>query len=132
MNESGSFLDREMFSGSMTVSELTGIIKKLIESSIPTVVVVGEVSNYVHHFSGHRYFTLKDEFSQLKCVMFKWQADRIDFKVEDGMMLKAVGTVTVYERGGQYQLNIIKLMPLGRGELLSHLEELKKKLGQVQ
>ena len=123
-----NYFDRDTFSGDLTVTELTRLLKNLIEVSIPVVSIVGELSNYVHHSSGHRYFTLKDEQSQLKCVLFKWQADRIDFEPEEGMMLKAVGNVTVYERSGQYQLNVITIKPLGRGELLARLEELKKSL----
>jgi len=130
MNDFNTFLDKNAFSGDLTVTELTSLLKRLIEGNIPVVSVVGELSNYVRHSSGHRYFTLKDKFSQLKCVMFKWQADQIDFEPEEGMMLKAVGNVTIYERNGQYQLNVIKLMPLGRGELLAQLEELKKKLAE--
>ena len=125
-----TYFDKDTFSGDLTVTELTRLLKNLIESSIPVVSVVGELSNYVHHSSGHRYFTLKDEQSQLKCVLFKWQADRIDFVPEEGMMLKAVGNITVYERGGQYQLNVITLKPLGRGEMLARLEELKKRLAE--
>jgi len=118
----------DVFTKRLTVSELTGIIKGVIEDSLPTVKVEGEVSNYVHHSSGHRYFTLKDSLSQIKCVMFKWQAGKLDFMPEEGMKLEAQGNVTVYERGGQYQLNVMRLMPLGRGELLARLEELKRKL----
>lgn len=114
--------------GEMTVSELTRMLKQLIETNIPMVAVVGELSNYVHHSSGHRYFTIKDETSQLRCVMFKWQAGRLDFRPEEGMKLRVVGNVTVYERGGQYQLNAVSISPVGRGELLARLEELKKKL----
>ena len=113
---------------SLTVTELTRIIKRLLEEGIPTVKVEGEVSNYVYHSSGHRYFTLKDENCQIKCVMFKWQAVQLDFTPDEGMKVEALGNITVYERGGQYQLNVIRLMPLGRGELLARLEELKKKL----
>ncbi|MFA6471961.1 MAG: exodeoxyribonuclease VII large subunit, partial [Candidatus Latescibacterota bacterium] len=98
------------------------------EANFPVVAVEGELSNYIHHASGHRYFTLKDDFSQLRCVMFKWQAERIDFKPEEGIKLLAVGNLTVYERSGQYQLNVFRLQPLGRGELLFQIEELKKKL----
>ncbi len=112
----------------ITVTDLTRMIKQLIETNIPMVAVIGELSNYVHHSSGHRYFTLKDETSQLRCVMFKWQGGRLDFKPEEGMKLRVVGNVTVYERGGQYQLNVVSISPLGRGELLARLEELKKKL----
>ena len=115
-------------SGDITVTELTRTIKQLIETNIPMVAVIGELSNYVHHSSGHRYFTLKDESSQLKCVMFKWQAKGLDFQPEEGMKLRVVGNITVYERGGQYQLNAVSVSPLGRGELLTRLEELKKKL----
>jgi len=112
----------------ITVSELTRLIKSVVEESFPTVRIEGELSNYVHHASGHRYFTLKDSGSQIRCVMFKWQAARLDFVPDEGMKLEATGNVTVYERGGQYQLSVTRLMPLGRGELLERLEELKRKL----
>lgn len=120
----------DMVSGDLTVSELTRMVKSTIEGALPTVSIVGELSNYVHHSSGHRYFTLKDEYSQLRCVMFKWQAGRITFTPEEGMMLRAIGNVTVYERGGQYQLTVVDLTPLGRGELLIQLEKLKKRLAE--
>ncbi|MFC1539120.1 exodeoxyribonuclease VII large subunit [Candidatus Latescibacterota bacterium] len=128
MNEMETYFDKDLFSGNLKVSELTRLLKRLIEENIPVVSVVGELSNYVHHSSGHLYFTLKDESSQIKCVMFKWQAVNIDFNPEEGMALNAVGNVTVYERSGQYQLNVIRLVPLGRGELFFQLEEIKKKL----
>jgi len=131
-NESGDFYHTEFGRSEgtprFTVSEFTRLVKGLIEDNIPVAAVEGEVSNYVHHTSGHRYFTLKDEASQLRCVMFKWQAQSLDFTPEEGMKVLAVGNATVYERGGQYQLNVIRLMPLGRGELLARLEELKKRL----
>ena len=122
-------VDREHpFGGRLTVSQVTRLVKSLIEDSFPMLTVEGELSNYVHHSSGHRYFTLKDESSQLRCVMFKWQAERLDFRPEEGMKLLAVGSLTVYEVAGQYQLNVLRLQPLGRGELLARLEELKKRL----
>ncbi|MDP2983063.1 MAG: exodeoxyribonuclease VII large subunit, partial [Candidatus Latescibacter sp.] len=120
--------DERRPTGRLTVTELTRHLKELIEANFPVVAVEGELSNYVHHTSGHRYFTLKDDLSQLRCVMFKWQGERIDFKPEEGMKLLAVGNLTVYERSGQYQLNVFRLQPLGRGELLLQLEDLKKKL----
>ncbi|HDY86663.1 MAG TPA: hypothetical protein ENH82_00935 [bacterium] len=88
-----SFYDSDTFSGNLTVTELTRLLKNLIELNIPVVSVVGELSNYVHHSSGHRYFTLKDEFSQLKCVLFKWQADRIDFEPEEAMALATISSL---------------------------------------
>ncbi|MFC1692452.1 exodeoxyribonuclease VII large subunit [Candidatus Latescibacterota bacterium] len=134
--DSGSDTDRDFdekpdeITGRFTVTELTKVIKRLIEDHISIVTVEGEVSNYVHHTSGHRYFTLKDETSQLRCVMFKWQAQSLDFTPEEGVKVLAVGNVTVYEKGGQYQLSVVRLMPLGRGELLARLEELKKRLAE--
>lgn len=111
-----------------TVTEFTRHVKGIIEDSIPVAAVEGEVSNYIHHPSGHRYFTLKDGTCQLRCVMFKWQAQVLDFIPDEGMKVLALGNPTVYERSGQYQLNVLRLMPLGRGELLARLEELKQKL----
>ena len=118
----------DSFSGDLSVSEVTRLVKNLIETGIPVVSVVGEVSNYIHHTSGHRYFTLKDAKSQLRCVLFRWQAGRLDFEPENGMMVKAVGNITVYEPSGQYQLTVLALSPRGRGDLLLELEALKKKL----
>jgi exodeoxyribonuclease VII large subunit len=111
-----------------TVTEITRLIKQLLEDGIPSVTVEGEISNYVHHSSGHRYFSLKDDKSQIRCVLFKWQAGGLSCTPENGMRVLAAGNVTVYERGGQYQLTVQRLMPLGRGELLARLEELKKRL----
>ena len=77
-NDSGGlFGNRNSGSGGtvrLTVTEFTRLIKEFIETNFPTVAIEGEISNYVHHTSGHRYFTLKDENSQLRCVMFRWQA----------------------------------------------------------
>jgi exodeoxyribonuclease VII large subunit len=115
-------------SGHLTVSQVTRLVKNLIESGFPTIAVEGELSNSIRHSSGHRYFTLKDESSQLRCVMWKWQADQLDFLPEEGMKLLAVGNLTVYEAAGQYQLTVVRLRPLGLGELLARLEELKKRL----
>ena len=116
------------FGDRLTVSQVTRLVKNLLEDSFPVLTVEGELSNYVHHASGHRYFTLKDASSQLRCVMFKWQAERLDFRPEEGMKLLAVGNLTVYEAAGQYQLTVLRLQPLGRGEMLARLEDLKKRL----
>jgi len=128
MNEDQGYHVKSPFSGELTVSELTRLIKTVLEANIPVVAVVGEVSNYIHHTSGHRYFTLKDAQSQLKCVLFRWQAGKLDFEPEEGMMVRAVGNITVYEPSGQYQLTVLTIKPMGRGDLLMRLEALKKKL----
>jgi len=111
-----------------TVSEITKEIKTLLEENIPTIWVEGEVSNYTLHSSGHRYFSLKDENSQIRCVFWKWQAYSLSFEIEDGMKVIALGNITVYERNGQYQLNITKLKPLGIGKLELEFQRLKEKL----
>jgi len=112
----------------LTVSEFTRAFKNLIEDEFPFVAIEGEISNYVHHSSGHRYFSLKDASSQLKCVMFKWQANKLPFVPEAGAKVIAFGNPTVYEPRGEYQLNIQRMQPLGRGDLLARLEELKAML----
>ena len=111
-----------------TVSEITKEIKTLLEENIPTIWVEGEVSNYTLHSSGHRYFSLKDENSQIRCVFWKWQAYSLSFEIEDGLKVIALGNITVYERNGQYQLNIVKIKPLGIGKLELEFQRLKEKL----
>lgn len=128
MNEPDTLPVGEQSGGRLTVSQVTRILKNLIEDSFPAVSVEGELSNYVRHSSGHRYFTLKDAGSQLRCVMFRWQAERLDFQPAEGMKVVAFGNLTVYESGGQYQLNVLRLQPLGAGDLLARMEELKRRL----
>ena len=110
------------------VSEITREIKNLMEQSFPILWVEGEISNYTLHSSGHRYFSLKDENSQIRCVFWKWQAYSLSFEIEDGMKVIALGNITVYERNGQYQLNIVKIKPLGIGKLELEFQRLKEKL----
>ena len=111
-----------------TVSELTAQVKTALEAALPACWVIGEVSDFTHHASGHRYFTLKDESSQLSCVMFKHQARTLAFAPEPGMKLMAYGQVSVYERGGRYQFYASLLQPAGEGEMALAFEELKRRL----
>jgi exodeoxyribonuclease VII large subunit len=90
--------------------------------------VEGEISNYTLHSSGHRYFSLKDENAQIRCVLFRWEGRRLVFEPEDGMKVYALGNLTVYEKSGQYQLNVIRLHPIGIGELELAFQQLKEKL----
>jgi exodeoxyribonuclease VII large subunit len=116
--------------GPYTVSEITRVIKDVLESNVPVVWVRGEVSNLTLHTSGHMYFSLKDENSQLRCVMFRNANSKLSFTVESGMSVEARGEVTVYERSGQYQLCVYELIPAGLGALQLALEALKKKLSR--
>ncbi|KPJ59834.1 MAG: hypothetical protein AMJ46_09370 [Latescibacteria bacterium DG_63] len=119
---------RAVSSAPYTVSELTRMVKELLEANIGSVWVRGEISNLTVHSSGHMYFSLKDESSQLRCVMFRYAKSRLSFTPENGMCVEAKGEITVYERSGQYQLSAHELVPVGLGTLQLALEELKRKL----
>jgi exodeoxyribonuclease VII large subunit len=112
----------------LTVSQLTSRVRQALEAGIPRLWVQGEVSNFTAHASGHLYFTLKDAGSQLRCVMFRGAAQALRIFPQDGMQVLAQGDVTVFERAGQYQLNVIQLQPAGQGELALALVRLKRKL----
>jgi len=113
-----------------TVTELTSFLKDLIEKQFPSIWIVGEISNCTAHSSGHTYFTLKDESSQIKCVFFSGAARRVVAKPEDGLKMYVLGRLTVYERQGQYELIVTNLLPVGRGELYAAFARLKEKLAK--
>lgn len=112
----------------MSVSELTGQIKSTLETEFESCWVMGEISHYTHHGSGHRYFTLKDEHSQLSAVMFKWQSRGLAFEPEAGMQVLVYGHVSVYEPRGTYQFYAARIQPAGVGELALAFEKLKSSL----
>jgi len=111
-----------------TVSELTNEIKIILETSLPALWVQGEISNFTHHSSGHMYFSLKDERAQISCTMWRSRNQSLLFTPQDGMKVIAFGSVRVYEKRGNYQLDVIKMMPAGIGELQLAFEQLKAKL----
>lgn len=111
-----------------TVTEITREIKGMLEGNFPAVWVEGEISNCLLHSSGHRYFTLKDESSQIRCTLWRFRGDRLRFEPEDGMKVTAWGSITVYERNGQYQLDVAQLVPAGLGKLEIAFRQLKEKL----
>lgn len=113
-----------------TITQLTKDIRELLEGSFPTVWVEGEISNYLRHTSGHRYFTLKDQGAQIRCVIWRWSGNGLFFEPRDGMKVRAFGQVTVYEKSGQYQLVVSVLQPVGIGELELAFQQLKQKLSQ--
>jgi len=114
----------------LSVSEVTAYVKQLLDRDevLQQMVVRGEISNLTSHRSGHLYFSLKDEDSQLNCVCFRRAAQDLDFAPEEGMQVVARGNVTVYERAGRYQLIVRFMRPDGAGELAARLEELKARL----
>jgi len=94
------------------------------------VWVEGEISNYLFHSSGHRYFSLKDENAQIKCTLWRYQGEYLRFEPEDGMKVTVQGNITVYERNGQYQLDVFDLIPAGVGKLEIAFRKLNEKLYQ--
>jgi exodeoxyribonuclease VII large subunit len=119
-------LDRQIWS----VSQLTSRIKEILEENFPGIWIEGEVSNFRQPSSGHMYFTLKDEASQISAVMFRSANRALRFRPEDGLAVLAFGTVSVYERRGGYQINVEYLEPKGVGALQLAYEQLKEKLAQ--
>jgi exodeoxyribonuclease VII large subunit len=113
-----------------TVSEVTADVKEVLETSLPSLWVEGEISNFKHHTSGHMYFTLKDERSQLPCVMFKFANRRLSFRPESGTKVVAWGRIKIYEPQGKYQLYVERMRPAGVGDLAAAFERLKRKLAQ--
>jgi len=111
-----------------TVSEVTRMVKMELESAFPLLWVEGEISNFHRHHSGHLYFTLKDETSQLRTVMFRGEARKVPFELEDGLQVVARGRINVYEPRGEYQLIVELLEPKGKGALQLAFEQLKEKL----
>lgn len=111
-----------------TVTQITQLIKLELESSFPLLWVEGEISNFHRHSSGHLYFTLKDEASQLRTVIFRSEAARVPFELKDGLKVVCRGRVNVYEPRGEYQLLVDLVEPKGKGALQLAFEQLKEKL----
>lgn len=121
-----------MYIKTLTVSELTGYIKKVIDSDfiLNNTHVKGEISNFKKHSSGHIYFSLKDDYGKINCIMFKSKADTLKFEPENGMKVVVNGKVSVYQKDGAYQLYCDEIKLEGIGELSIAFEKLKNKLEQ--
>lgn len=113
-----------------SVSQVNGYLKQLLESdrNLTAIFVQGEISNYKAYPSGHHYFSLKDEGGALRCVMFRREAQSLQFRPQNGMKVVAFGRVAVFPRDGQYQLYCTKLTADGVGDLHLAFEQLKEKL----
>ncbi len=113
-----------------SVTSLNKYIKNLIDrdNNLSDIAVKGEISNYKLHYSGHMYFTLKDESGIVRCVMFKTQGMRVKFDMADGMKVIVRGNISVFERDGQYQLYAHDVQPDGMGSLYLAYIQLKERL----
>ena len=112
----------------VSVSELTASIRSALEKRFASAWVEGEISNFRPHSSGHWYFTLKDEFAQLRAACYRSSNQRIRFRPEDGLQVRARGRLTVYEPKGEYQLIVESLEPVGAGALQLAFEQTKARL----
>ena len=114
----------------ITVTQLNTYVKEKIEEDeyLNNVLVKGEISNFKHHYTGHMYFTLKDENSLIKCVMFKTYTANLNFVPKDGAKVMVLGKVSVFERDGIYQIYVKGVKQEGIGDLYAEYEKLKEKL----
>ena len=111
------------------VSEITQDIKLILENTYPRIWIEGEITDFKLN-NGHMYFGLKDETSQIKCVFFKGNNQKINFQIENGLSVVAGGKISVYPKSGQYQFYIENVEPKGLGALQLAFEQLKERLGK--
>ncbi len=116
-----------------SVKQINAYIKRMLDedSILRDVSVKGEISNCKYHFSGHIYFSLKDDSGVIRCVMFASNAASLTFTLKDGMQVTVRGNVSSYERGGTYQLYARRIEKQGVGDLYAKYEELKEKLSEM-
>ena len=114
----------------LSVSELNEYARKLMAGDplLRNVEVTGEISGYKHHYSGHRYFALKDVSARVQCVMFRQQAVGLDFQPADGMRVTVRASASVFVRDGSFQLYVASMRQAGQGDLYVRFEKLKRKL----
>lgn len=117
-----------LFPSLLTVSALTRQIRSILEQNFPSLWVEGEISNLRCPSSGHQYFTLKDQSSQIRAVLFRSQVERLKFALQDGLEVFVLGRLSVYEPRGEYQLLLEAVEPKGIGELQLAFIQLKAKL----
>ena len=114
----------------LSVSELNEYARKLLAGDplLRSLEVSGEISGYKHHYSGHRYFSLKDEKARVQCVMFRQHALGLDFQPADGMRVTVRASASIYPQNGSFQLYVTAMRKAGQGELYIRFEKLKQKL----
>lgn len=121
------------FPRALTVSEINDFIKRIFDGmpQFSDLLIQGEISNFKNHYAtGHFYFTLKDESSAIRAVMFRSYAERVKFVPENGMKVTVHGRISAYPRDGQYQIYCDTMEPLGVGSLFAAFEQLKNKLSK--
>ena len=115
-----------------TVSQVTALIKTMLESNLPgRLTVTGQISDWKLHSSGHCYFSLKDEGAVLPCVMWGSNFKKVKFKPENGLAIFGTGNIDVYEPQGKYQFYVETMEPAGVGALQLAFEQMVKRLGSA-
>ena len=112
----------------MSVSSLNTKIKSLLEATFMHILVEGEVASVTYHTSGHIYFSIKDQQSSIKCVMWRSSVSKLKFRIEKGMHIVIEGSVGVYTPRGEYQFYAVHIEPYGKGALALAYEQLKERL----
>jgi len=114
----------------VTISQLNGYIKRILQTDpiLGNVSVVGEISNFKYHGTGHVYFSMKDEKSKINCFLPANEAAKLRYELADGMEVTATGYIYLYEKGGTYSLNVREIEVSGQGDLSIAFENLKEKL----
>lgn len=130
INYEGIFLDEPFLPQDtvFTVSQITDLIKEILETSFRTITIEGEISNWRPSAAGHIYFTLKDNSSQIKAVIFRGAAYKLNFRPKDGDKVRCTGSLSVYAPQGNYQIIVNTMEIAGAGNILQMLEDRKKKL----
>jgi exodeoxyribonuclease VII large subunit len=113
-----------------TVTAITRMIKTALEESFFDLWVEGEISGYIHHSSGHRYFSLKDENAVIKVTLWRSVGATLKFEPENGQKVRMRGDISVYEKGGNYQLNCRQIVPVGVGPLELAFRQLYERLSK--
>ena len=116
----------------LTVSDLNREARELLESGLPGLWVEGEISGFVHHGSGHMYFSLKDDQAQVRCAMFRGANRHLSFRPENGLQVMLQGKVTIYEPRGSYQVVVDQMEPAGEGLLRRRLSDRPDALSLVK
>lgn len=124
-------MPQEFESQILSISDLTNQIKLSIEKNFSRIAVIGEVSNFKAHVSGHWYFILKDADAVINCTMWKGFNNYVSVKPQDGMKVIVNGRITVYPPRGNYQIDVRSMKPAGMGELQEAFEKLKQKLEEL-
>src|SRR5690606_31591451 len=124
----GTTMDRPVAEHVYTVSELNRQVRLLLEQDLPPMWISGEISNLARPGSGHLYFSLKDERSQVRCAMFRGANRGLGFAPANGLQVLVRARVGLYEARGEYQLIVEHMEPAGEGALRRRFEELKRRL----